>query len=411
MILYIDPGTGSMLFSILIGVVAIIFFMLKAFWIKIKFFISGGKVDLKNSHHVPFVIYSEDKRYWTVFEPIINEFEKRRIEITYLTSSEDDPFFNERFEYIQGLNIGKGNKAFTKLNLLEADVCIMTTPGLDVYQLKRSKGTKHYSHILHAVDDATSYRLFGLDYFDSVLLSGEYQIKHLRQLEHQRNLKEKELIVVGSTYLDSLNNSLSEYENSVDSTSVILVAPSWGNSSLLNKYGERLLTPLIETGFHIIVRPHPQTLQNDQKIIDSLISRYRTEPKLEWDFERNNLKSLSRASLMISDFSGVIFDYTFLFRRPVLYSNVEFDSRPYDSWDIDETPWKFEVLQKIGVELKEEDFSHIKDLIYRTIDNTTLFENINIAKAKAWNNQGEAGIKVVDYLVEKQKSISKAIAR
>ena len=35
--LYIDPGTGSMLFSILIGAIATLYFLLKAVVIKIKF--------------------------------------------------------------------------------------------------------------------------------------------------------------------------------------------------------------------------------------------------------------------------------------------------------------------------------------------------------------------------------------
>ncbi len=70
--------------------------------------------------------------------------------------------------------------------MLTADVCLMTTPGINVYQLKRSKGVKHYAHVLHAASDATMYRLFGIDYFDSILLSGDYQKKDIRLLEEIR---------------------------------------------------------------------------------------------------------------------------------------------------------------------------------------------------------------------------------
>ena len=42
-LLYIDPGTGSMLFSILIGAAATLFFLFKALIIKIKILISGKK--------------------------------------------------------------------------------------------------------------------------------------------------------------------------------------------------------------------------------------------------------------------------------------------------------------------------------------------------------------------------------
>ncbi len=141
-----------------------------------------------------FVFYSEGSQYWNVFKPVIDEFCRRGIKIYYYTSDEKDPGLKYDSEWIDSSFIGKGNKAFSKLNILEADICVMTTPGLDVYQLERSKGVKHYSHILHAVDDTTLYKLFSFDYFDFNLLTGEYQKTDIRKLEEKRGTKEKRLI-------------------------------------------------------------------------------------------------------------------------------------------------------------------------------------------------------------------------
>ena len=41
--LYIDPGTGSMLFSILIGAAATLFFLSKAMLLKLKVIFAGKK--------------------------------------------------------------------------------------------------------------------------------------------------------------------------------------------------------------------------------------------------------------------------------------------------------------------------------------------------------------------------------
>ncbi|HAU51208.1 MAG TPA: CDP-glycerol--glycerophosphate glycerophosphotransferase, partial [Clostridiales bacterium] len=41
--LYIDPGTGSMLFAILIGLLGVARFAFKGLWVKIRFLLSGGK--------------------------------------------------------------------------------------------------------------------------------------------------------------------------------------------------------------------------------------------------------------------------------------------------------------------------------------------------------------------------------
>lgn len=281
----------------------------------------------------------------------------------------------------------------------------MTTPGLDVYQLKRSRGVKHYAHILHAVDDATSYRLFGLDYYDSVLLSGEYQKAHVRQLEKQRGIKEKDLVVVGCPYLDVLQEKVSALQPDPKQNFTVLVAPSWGKSGILSRYGALLLDPLVETGFIIIVRPHPQSKQSEQDVLSNLEARYKSKQNLEWDFTNENLRSLSRADIMISDFSGVIFDYTFLFDRPFLYVNSSFDAKPYDSYDIEEQPWKFRVLPEIGIELQETDFADIGNVLIEATNSQTLEENRRRAKATAWQYRGESGENVADYLTSKLKSL------
>ena len=41
--LYIDPGTGSMLFAILIGIIGALNFALRGWIIKLRFLLSGGK--------------------------------------------------------------------------------------------------------------------------------------------------------------------------------------------------------------------------------------------------------------------------------------------------------------------------------------------------------------------------------
>ncbi len=310
--------------------------------------------------------------------------------------------FLQNYTYIKPEYIGKGNRAFARLNMLEADVCLMTTPGLDVYQLKRSKYVRHYSHILHALDDATSYRLFGLDYFDSVLLSGEYQIKGIRELENLRNIQKKDLRVVGCPYLDVLSEKLKELPEKKNAFTV-LIAPSWGANGILSKYGEQLITPLVETGWNIIIRPHPQSKASEADMLKKLEEKYKSAANAVWDYNPENINSLSEADIMISDFSSVIFDYCFLFDKPFLYCNNEFDHRPYDSSDLKEIPWKFSVLKEIGVELNADGFSRIKEIITDACKSKALKENRAKAKDTAWQNRGHAGEAVYEFLMEKLK--------
>ena len=202
--LYIDPGTGSMLFAILIGVLGAAGFVLRNAIAKLRFVLSGGKGKREEMKKQPLVIFSDDKRYWKNFEPICRELDKRGFDVTYMTASPDDPVLENPYPHIHGEFIGAGNRAFYKLNFLNAKIVFATTPGLEVYQWKRSKNVDYYVHIAHAPNDITLYRMFGIDYYDAVLLSGDYQIEQVRKLEKLRGLPEKELVKVGLPYMDEM---------------------------------------------------------------------------------------------------------------------------------------------------------------------------------------------------------------
>ena len=408
-LLYIDPGTGSMLFSILIGAAATLFFVAKAAWIKFKILLSGKKdgSGVVDASYKTYVIYNEGNQYWNVFKPVTDEFEKRKIPLMYYTSSKTDPIFDQKYEFVTSEYIGEGNTAFAKLNMLSAGFVLMTTPGLQVYQLKRSKSVKHYSHVLHMPNDATTYRLFGLDYFDSVLLSGDYQKDDIRTLEKNRGINSKDLVTVGCSYLDVLSekiNSLPAEENHVFT---VLVSPSWGEVGVLKRFGERLLDPLAATGWKIIVRPHPQSKKSEADMLKRLEERYKDNANVEWDYNRDNIYSMKKADIMISDFSGIVFDYTFLCNKPVMYVNTDMDLRPYDAYDLNKQLWQFSVLEKMGIKLEEKDFANIKEVIQNASDSPELAEQRKIAKETAWMNIGKAGEKIADYMistVEKQST-------
>lgn len=402
--LYIDPGTGSMLFSVVVGLAATLFFLARSLVVRVKSSFFGKRSD-SEMERVPFVLYSEGKRYWNVFFPIVDAFEKRGVPLVFLTSSKDDPVFEKSFIHVTAQYIGEGNRAYARLNFLRADVCLMTTPGLDVYQIKRSKGVRHYAHVLHAVDDATSYRLFGLDYFDSVLLSGEYQKEDLRILESLRGLPERSLPVVGCTYLDVLDVKKEELAQEDEHPFTVLVSPSWGPSALLSRFGEALLTPLSKTGWRIIVRPHPQSLVSEKELIDELQKKYKKCELMEWDFNDENLQTLNKTDIMISDFSGIVFDFSFLFDRPILYVNHSFDDQIYDSSDIERKPWKFRVLEDIGLELRESMFPTIRTVIESLQSNPQLKANRVKARETAWQHQGESGDRIADFLISTQKEL------
>lgn len=403
---YIDPGTGSLLFSALFGIIGTLFFLSKALLIKLKTisFSKSKNIKTETSKKARIIIYGEDKRYCNVFKPIIEELIKLEIPVIYYSSSEDDPIFEIKNDLLYTEFIGVGNKAYAKLNFIEADICLMTTPNLDVFQLKRSKGVKKYIHITHSSAETSTYCLYSLDFFDTVFLNGEHQIRDIRELERKRNTVVKDLYVVGSPYLDELSKLKStvveelkeKYKNKDKKT--VLIAPSWGMNCIFRRFGEKLLDNIVNSDYNVIIRPHPQSSISDKDVLEKFQNRYKDKKNVEWDFNRLNIYSLARADIMISDFSGVIFDYTFLFEKPVIIPSFIFDKRGTDAIEIDEEVWTFETLPKISFKLDENNFVNIANIIDNAIDDNTLKENIVKAKEEAYMYQGESAKRSADYM-------------
>lgn len=407
MTLYIDPGTGSMLFTILIGVIGAAYYSLRTLWIKIRFRISGGKVE-GNSERIPFVIFSDDKRYWPVFEPICREMDRRGRDVAYMTASEDDPALENAYPHIKAEFIGKGNRAFARLNFLNAAIVLSTTPGLEVYQWKRSKGVQYYVHIPHAAGEITMYRMFGIDYYDAVLLSGEYQAHDVRALEKLRELPEKELVLVGLPYMDEMAERLKRLGAAPEHPRTVLLAPSWGPSAIFSVYGDKILSVLLKTGYHIIVRPHPQSFLSEKEMLDKLMKDYPASERLEWNRDTDNFEVLRRSDILISDFSGVIFDFSLIYDKPVIYTDPRFDVGPYDAWWLDTPIWTRSALPRLGRELTAENMEHLQELIDACLTDPRYAGGRRQVKAETWTHAGEGAKRAVDYLLDKYEELTSA---
>ena len=405
MLLYIDPGTGSMLFTILIGVIGAGIYSLRMLWIKIRFLLSGGKVETSDIE-IPFVIFSDDKRYWNVFEPICREMNKRGKDIVYYTASEDDPALKNEYKHVKAEFIGKDNKAYTKLNFLNAKIVLSSTPGLDVYQWKRSKGVKYYIHMLHAASEVIMYRMFGLDYYDAVLLSGDYQKEDIRSLENLRNLPAKDLAKVGIPYMDEmvkrLNNSIPLKEH----PRTVLLAPTWGTSGIFSVYGEKIIDALLKTGYQVIVRPHPQSFVSERDMIEGLMKKYPDSNKLEWNRDNDNFEVLRRSDILISDFSGVIFDFALVYDKPIIYTDPNFDLSVYDAWWLEKPLWTLSALPRLGKELTKKSLGNMKELIDECIEDSQYKEGRQSVKRETWEHFGLGAERTVDYILKKYEELA-----
>lgn len=402
---YLDPGTGSMLLSALIAIFASLFFGIKALYYKLSTFflrIAGVKVD-KTKHEIIF--YSEGHNYWSTFRPIVEELLENGQKIVFLTSSEKDPALELKHPLLEAKYIGEGNKAFIYLSFIEAKVCVLTTPGLDVLQLKRSKGVKNYVHLLHSLSSVSLYKIFSFDYYDTILCSGAYQQKELRLLEELRGTKTKTLLDSGCPYFDGLfTRNTENQKNSEGSQSkipTILVAPSWGQNGLLQHISVDILKSILDENINVIIRPHPQSLISEKALIDQFKEGLKDYKNLEWDFSTDNFASLSRGDLLISDFSGITFDFALVFEKPIITVKTDSNFDGVEHFDLADQPvWEDTAISKMGLRLQKDQLPELKEQALAVLNNSEYVENIRHLKTNEFYNLGNSR-KVIAQQIQK----------
>lgn len=396
---YIDPATGNAFFTLAITIVSAILFGLQYLYEHV--FVFKGMF-LKNKKRIPLLLYSEGNTYWPFFEPILDELEKRKIHTEFYTSSPEDNCFSKNYKYIHPTFIGRGNKAYAKMAFVKADIVLMTTPSLDVYQLKRSKYVKKYVHFYHGLGDHCGYKLFGADYYDVLLIDNEINATYIRELEQKRNLPAKELIIVGNIILDKMKQRIENINISNNKKKTILLSPSWGRESILYKYGEKMIDKLLETNYQIIIRPHPQMKIDNPQLLENLIKKYPNTNKLTWDFEQDNLPSMAKSDIMISDFSGIIFEYAFTFKKPIITMSSNINLEQYDAGDLKNKTWRFTVHGELGQSITENDIDNITDIVKKLINNPNTNKIENIANTY-WKHHGHCVENIVNYLEKEMK--------
>ncbi len=288
---------------------------------------------------------------------------------------------------------------------MNATIVLSTTPGLDVYQWKRTKGVDFYVHIPHASSEITLYRMFGIDYYDALLLSGDYQCEDIRELERIRSLPQKELVKVGIPYMDEMASRLEKCDPLPEHPRTVLLAPSWGSSAIFGVYGGKIIDVLLKTGYHIIVRPHPQSFTSEKEMIEKLMTDYPESEQLEWNRDNDNFEVLRRSDILISDFSGVIFDFSLVYDKPVIYTDPDFDLSVYDAWWLNKPLWTASALPRIGCKLTEENMENLKELIDSCLEDNHFAQGRKEVKEETWAWCGEGAKRTADYLLEKYQQL------
>ena len=186
------------------------------------------------------------------------------------------------------------------------------------------------------------------------------------------NLKTKTLVDFGYHKLELIKKQYDDYNKKSDlknnrTKNNILLAPTWGENSILNFCGIRLINTLLGMGYNITVRPHPMTFKKSKNLINKLIKLYGGNENFILEENISSTKSFYDADIFITDWSGVAYEYAFGTERPILFIDVpqKVINTKYKELGIE--PIDINLRYNLGKVLKLEDIDridvYINDLI------------------------------------------------
>lgn len=141
-------------------------------------------------------------------------------------------------------------------------------------------------------------------------------------------------------------------------------------------------------------------------MIEKLMQDYPASDQLEWNRDNDNFEVLRRTDILISDFSGIIFEFAFIYDKPVIYADTEFDKGPYDAWWLDTPFWTFTALPRIGQKLTKDNLDSLKEMIDECIEEAKYAEGREETSEEAWEHKGEGAKRAVDFLLQKYEELT-----
>jgi YidC/Oxa1 family membrane protein insertase len=275
------------------------------------------------------LFYSEDNASWNSFEGLVEYLTgKLRLDVCYITSSFNDPRLTEKRACFTALYI---NKLLPFLfPAIDSKLILMTMPDLHQFHVRRSERGATHVYLFHNIGSSFPVIRFGaLFHYDTVFLSGPHHREEIAKQEELYGLRKKRLVEFGYYKLERVYEDYKAYtgthgraERREGMKARVLVAPSWGEHSILNVCGKELIRVLLDGGYEVITRPHPMTLRKSPEVIEDINSAFGGRTGYTFERDISSSKSFYESDILISDWSGVSYEYAFGTERPVLFIDV-----------------------------------------------------------------------------------------
>lgn len=313
------------------------------------------------------VFYSEKGIYLRYFEGIIQEILKQSdLEISYLTADIDDPIFKYNNSRIKPFYIN--NFEASLFPRIDSKVIVMTLPDLNRFYIKKTTNNVNHIYAFHAIGSThLQYNFGAFDYYDTIYCVGPHQEKEIRKAESLYSLNSKELIKFGYPYLEKIYSEhqkfLKENPQNIDSQKKILIAPTWGKKCLLETCINELIEVLQKTDYEVYVRPHPEFVKRRGKVVERIKRKVKNISNIHLELDLVSGINVHNADILITDWSGIAFEFAFGTERPVLFINtpLKIDNPKYQELEVE--PLEIFARNKIGLAIDLDQINRVEQIL------------------------------------------------
>ncbi len=349
---------------------------------KYKKYHKKEKADYKrffSNEKMHIMIYAEGKGFYKYFQDIIENILKlSEYDIHYVTGDPEDPRLDDTREHFKSYYIARDKYIIPLFMKLDCDVVLMTTPDLGKYHIKRSKVRKdiEYIYMQHGIGSIyLRYRKGALNNYDTFFLQDTSAQYAIRFLENYYKSKKKKLVEVGCPLLDTMAKEYAQTEHTVNEIPQIIIAPSWQPDNIIDMCGEKLVEELAKTGYRVILRPHPQQVRHDPAFFEMMKNKFAGDPNIEiqTDFSANS--PVFESDLLITDWSGICFEFAFTTLRPVLFINTpeKIMNSDFDKNTVVEGVKSLRDL--VGENVEPDELDRVPELVKNMLDNKEQYKD------------------------------------
>jgi len=323
------------------------------------------------------VIYSESGQDWHHFSGLVEALTGALdCRICYVSSDPADGGLRFEHPNFIALYMPDGLFLTTFFQFKRCDLCILTVMDLDNLNLRRSVNAVHYLYLFHSmgsthmVDHANSY-----DAYDTLFCAGPHQVREIRRREELHGLPAKRLFDYGHPRLETVIAGRTQRAPGHESgqASTILIAPTWGETSIFNFCGERLIEVLLQAGYRVIMRPHYQSLRRSADVIRALKAQFEGRDGFEYIDRMSETDSVLRSDLLISDWSAMALEYALGLEKPVLFIDVPRRIRNPDWQELGIEPMESSIRGKVGTVLAPDNLEQAPEMISQLLQDPCAF--------------------------------------